>query len=199
MARPSTSTNFAWGRRKVGAFTLAESLVASVVLALAVLGVSGAIIASDKQSGAQQDDAVAVTLARQLMEEVAVRPIVLADGTGGNSGWPAVTDRSTYDTTADFNGYRDVITVNYERERRATGSEDFTAVGATPPTSVIAPAAALPTLTYGKFLRTVTITTPTFSNLDAAGDLVVATVQVTSSAGRQVTLSRLITKTTLVR
>jgi Tfp pilus assembly protein PilV len=194
--RPISSTS---RRPRFGGFTLAESLTASVVLALAVVGVSGALIASQSQSTAQQDDAIAISLGRQLMEEIAVLPIVLANGTGGNAGWPAVTNKANYDTTGDFDGYRDMITANYERERGATGSEDFSATAATPSTAVIAPAATPPALTYGQYRRQVAVTNPTFSVADTAGDFALVNVEVTSATGRHLRLSRLVAKTTFLR
>src|SRR5262249_17062838 len=124
--------------RRRGAFTLAESLLAAVVLAIAVVGISSALMASQQQSRAMADDAIAVTLAPQPMEEIAAVPVVLSDGTTGASGWPTDTTRAHYDTVNDFNGYRDQLTVTLEHEKTASGADTFNN-SATPPTTVIAP------------------------------------------------------------
>src|SRR5690349_12721675 len=62
------------GRGARGGFTLAEALLASVVLAVAVLGISQLTGASSQQSEALRQDARAVALARELMEEIASKP-----------------------------------------------------------------------------------------------------------------------------
>lgn len=57
-----------------GGFTLTESLIASVVLAMSVIGVAGALSVSYQNSAALDNTAVATTLARQLLEEIAAKP-----------------------------------------------------------------------------------------------------------------------------
>lgn len=184
-------------------FTLAESLTASVVLALAVVGVSGAIIASQQQTLAQQDNAVAITLARQLMEEIASTPVALSDGTTGASGWPTVTNRALYDTVDDFNGYRDVVTGTYQREQKLTGSEAVNATSAKPNSTVIPSASSLPMLGSNEYLRTVSVSFPTsaFGTTLSSGDLAAITVTVTSgrTGGGRVQLSRIVPRVTVVR
>jgi prepilin-type N-terminal cleavage/methylation domain-containing protein len=182
-------------------FTLAESLVAAVVLAIAVVGVSGALIASQQQTRSQEDDGVAVSLGKQLLEEIASHPLVLGDGTTGQPGWPAVTDRSAYDTVGDFDGYRDLLSCSYERERSIGESESFNTLTANPPTTVIAPGATLDPLAKWQFRREVSLAYPTsaFGATFNAGDLVLVTVQVTSASGRQVKFSRIIARTSIYR
>lgn len=62
---------FVVGRR---GFTLTESLIASVVLAMSVIGVAGALSVSYQNSAGLDSTAVATTLARQMLEEIAAKP-----------------------------------------------------------------------------------------------------------------------------
>jgi hypothetical protein len=82
-------------------------LLASVVLAIAVVGISGVLAASYQQSAVRGNTGTALSLARQLMEEVASEPMdppVLPDQPGWSAGQ---TDRSRYDTVDDYDGYTD--------------------------------------------------------------------------------------------
>jgi prepilin-type N-terminal cleavage/methylation domain-containing protein len=182
-------------------FTLAESLVASVVLAIAVVGVSGALIAAKQQTQAQEDDAVAVTVGKQLLEEIVSFPLVLSDGTTGQPGWPSVTDRATYDTVDDFAGYRDMISSTYERERAASGSEDLGSLSARPAVTVIDPLNTPSNLANWEYRREVSVTYPTsvFGSTVAAGDLVLVAVKVTTASGRLFRFTKLIARTPVVR
>jgi prepilin-type N-terminal cleavage/methylation domain-containing protein len=182
-------------------FTLAESLVASVVLAIAVVAVSGAIIASQKQSVMQEEDGSASMLARQLMEEVLSTPIVLSDGTSGQAGWPTVTDRSLYDTISDFNGYRDKVSTSTSHQMSTSGLT-VASTGAKAPATVIAPAAATPQLLPQEYKRSVAVSLPTtlFGAAVTAGDLAIVTVTVEGGAnGTKVQLTRLVSKVTYTR
>src|SRR5690348_4490218 len=94
MARhfPATSGR-APARRGLGAgaraFTLAEALIASVVLATAVVGLAGVLSVSSSQARAMDVDATSLALARQLMEEVLARPFdppAVNDRAGWKSG-----------------------------------------------------------------------------------------------------------------
>ena len=90
-------------------FTLAESLIASVVLAAAVIGIAGTLSASYHQSSVRGNLNTGLGLAQQLMEEVASKPLTAPNGTTDKPGWSSgQTDRSQYDTVDDFNGYTDV-------------------------------------------------------------------------------------------
>src|SRR5437867_90903 len=89
-------------------FTLAESLTASVVLAASVVALSGAMSASYQQSSQQGETAVALDLARELMEEIASKPMFIAAPYNDYPGWSSGQhDRSKYDTVDDYNGYLD--------------------------------------------------------------------------------------------
>jgi prepilin-type N-terminal cleavage/methylation domain-containing protein len=83
-------------------FTLLEGLVASVILVILVIGVAGALSSSYQQGDAIAASSSAVTLARQLMDEVVAKPFVSSDALGNGSG-----ARSTYTNISAFNEYSD--------------------------------------------------------------------------------------------
>lgn len=90
-------------------FTLAESLIASVVLAVAIVAIAGTLGASYQQSNARGNTTTALSLAQQLMEEIAAKPIALPAGQTDKPGWPqGQTDRRLYDTIDDYHGYADL-------------------------------------------------------------------------------------------
>jgi Tfp pilus assembly protein PilV len=89
-------------------FTLAESLIASVVLAIGVAAIAGVLAASSQQSKALDNGYDAYSAARVLMEEIAALPVTLPAGPKDTQGAPFENmDKSTYDTVDDFDGYSD--------------------------------------------------------------------------------------------
>lgn len=92
-------------------FTLIESLIASVVLAVAVVGIAGTLAASYQNSRDEISSAEATQLARQLMEEISARPFKIAEGELNATGWSGGnTNRATYDDISDYDGYTDEST-----------------------------------------------------------------------------------------
>lgn len=89
-----------------------ESLIASVVLAVAVVGISGTIAAAYQQSKDQVSAAESTQLARQLMEEISAKPFEIPLGSANNAaGWSAGNrNRATYDDVQDYHGFTDVST-----------------------------------------------------------------------------------------
>lgn len=93
------------GRR---GFTLAESLIASVVLSIAVVAITGTLTATYQSVSTSAGTSEAVAMAQQLIEEIAAKPFAVPVGFTDNPGWPSgVTDRSTYDSLDDYDGYTD--------------------------------------------------------------------------------------------
>lgn len=93
-------------------FTLIESLIASVILAVAVVGIAGMLAAAYQNSKDQVSSAEATQLARQLMEEISARPFEVPPGSASDAiGWSGGNrNRSTYDDILDYHGYTDEST-----------------------------------------------------------------------------------------
>ncbi len=90
------------------AFTLAESLIASVVLAIGVAAIAGVLAASSQQAKALDNGYDAYSSARMLMEEIAALPLTLSEELKNTEGASSKNmDKSTYDTVDDFHGYSD--------------------------------------------------------------------------------------------
>jgi prepilin-type N-terminal cleavage/methylation domain-containing protein len=86
-------------------FTLIEAMFASVVLTIGVLGLSGTLAASYQQTIAMRQNATAVALGRQLLDEIAALPDNTAPSTGTA---PAV--RTSFTSVGQYNGYTDTST-----------------------------------------------------------------------------------------
>jgi prepilin-type N-terminal cleavage/methylation domain-containing protein len=91
-----------------GGFTLAESLIASAILAVAVTGIVGPITASYRQMAVSNQLTQAASLARELLSEVESKPF--ADPTDRSlTLGPEVgeSSRDQFDNIDDYNGYHD--------------------------------------------------------------------------------------------
>jgi prepilin-type N-terminal cleavage/methylation domain-containing protein len=88
-------------------FTLIEALIATVVLCIATVGIAQLLGISAQQSVAMRHQSISLELAKQLMEEIASKPV--ADSTGNISlgHETGENSRSQYDTIDDYNGYTD--------------------------------------------------------------------------------------------
>jgi type II secretory pathway pseudopilin PulG len=163
----SFSRGVQMGRR---AFTLAESLIASVVLATAVTGLLTLLSSAASQAVAVQQDTTALSLARELMEMTSA--VSFAKPVPDTKGWPEVprnTNCLTYDDILDFNGYTDTVTSTESNPTGGTAGDGRA------------------------YLRTVTVTQNAWSGTTPA-DFMRVTVTVTPPKGRAVTLHRLVTK-----
>lgn len=163
-----------------GGFTLMEAMIASTVLAVAVVGISGLLSSSYAQSSRQEQSAITLSLARQLMEEIRARPLALPDGSASLPGWSSgVTDHRLYDTVDDYNGYTDqsnALTTLAGLSVNIGGGEIFT--------------------------RSVSVTSgvrPTGHTVAPSGDFAVVRVTVTSPRGQSVTISQFLTKVNVER
>jgi Tfp pilus assembly protein PilV len=181
------------GRR---AFTLIEALMASAVLAIAVIAIGTSLSTSVGQSAVVEQDSTSLLLARQLMEEIAAKPFVdpttgtvttnataLANAaalaaTAGSSPTPV---RASYNDVGDYHGYTDTVDASH------------------PATSLQGKTAAV--TNNRKYTRSVTVefrSTPNGSAV-TSGDLAVITVTVKSPSGRSVVITRVATNTTLLQ
>ena len=162
-------------------YTLAESLIASVVLAIAIVAISGTLAASYQQNTTRGNTTTAINLAQQLMEEITAKPIALPPDQVNKPGWPqGQTDRRLYDTVDDYHGYADFS--------GSVQAADGTTVN-------------LSNCSNGSFQRRVTVQ----SGAVPAGltgppaDFVMVTVTVTMPQNQNVSVSQLVTRVTRLR
>jgi hypothetical protein len=147
--------------------------MASTVLAIAVVGISVQLSAAHQQAGAVREHNTAVLLAKQLLEEIAAKPLWDGTGTTRLGPEPGETARSHYNSADDYNKYMD----DSEAMKDLTGA----------------------TVPFGpglKFKRDVTVE---YRNSPAgapvqAGDYALATVRVKAPGGYTVKISRLLTR-----
>lgn len=188
-----------------------ESLIAAVVLAIAVVGISGTLVATSQQAQDVDDSAVVNALARELMEEIVAKPLM--PPTSGNVlGWTGGNkDRTTYDSTSDFNGYSDVspfksiggklvdpntgqtytrtVSFEYRVDPKTPFSTEVTEVGLLDGIMrlLLNPARELDAALAGGLVAT---------SVEITSDFGFVIVKVTSTSGRYVMLNRLVCNTT---
>lgn len=183
------ATNRLPAHRRARAFTLAESLMAAIVLAVSVLAVGGVLAAAGQQAGDSQEKLTAIGLARELMEEIAAKP--LADPLTGDVGPGSEASGSTrvgYNNIGDYAGYTDRTDALKDRQGNA-----------------------LP-FYAGIYTRAVTVTwyslssaapgspiTWTLASASAPANAALVTVTVTPPSGQSISISRLATATALAR
>jgi len=163
-------------------YTLAEAMIASVVLAAAVIGIGGLLAASYQQTAVRGDTTSGLTMAQQLMEEIASKPLdppSLPNKPGWSSGQ---TDRTQYDTIDDYNGYTDLSSSLAMRDGNSIQMGKTNAGGTS-------------------FTRTVTVTQNALPSglTGTASDFVLVTVKVTMPEGNTASVSQLFTRATVMR
>jgi hypothetical protein len=94
-------------KRRRSGFSVAEGLMASTLLAIAVVGIAGPLGASSEQTKVLQERGTALILARELMEEIASKPLCDGGTTCHLSPEAGETDRSKYDSADDYHLYHD--------------------------------------------------------------------------------------------
>jgi type II secretory pathway pseudopilin PulG len=161
-------------RRRRPGFSVVEALVASAVLAIAVVGVAGPLAASSQHASVARERGGAVALARQLMEQVASHPLTNGAPTPLGPTLPYEDSPAKYDTIGDFHGYQDF-----------------------PAASEITPGTA-PKATYTRSV-TVAYTTSTFDPSVNVTDFALVTVTVTTPRKETLRVSRLFCKEKAVR
>jgi Tfp pilus assembly protein PilV len=171
VARRTSSINRKGARHS--AFTLAECLVASVVLVAAVAGTIAPLCASQQQTYIMQERATALSLSRELMEEICSRPFTKPTGST-ELGWSGgQTNRSLFDCVGDYSSYNDSTAAM----TTATGSS--LGFGSN----------------VGTFTRAVTVklnADPSCST-GASSDFALVTVTVTTPDGDPISVQRLMT------
>jgi Tfp pilus assembly protein PilV len=148
------------------AFTLIEATIASVVLATSVVGLLTMVTAASSSAGVAQQDATALSLARELMELTAAVPFAkpAPDAAGFVQG---NLNPSTYDDVRDFAGYTDEVVSSATVGSTSTTAGD----GRT-------------------YQRRITVVQNAWGTTPA--DFMLVTVTVTPPHGRDVTLRRLV-------
>lgn len=181
MSPGTTRTSAAVGNVSRRGFTLAESLVASVVLAIAVVAIAATLTATYQSISAGAGTSEAVRMARQLIEEISAKPFAVPATETDNSGCSGGNlDRRSYDTIDDYHGFTDTSTAI------ETLDGDTVAVGSAG---------------GGTFARSISITTgvrPTGHTAPAA-DFALVTVTVTKPNGEAIKVSQVITRSAIVR
>jgi len=89
------------------AFTLIEALIATFILTLATVGIAQLLGSSAQQAGAMQDKSISLELAKQLMEEIAAKPVADSAGNISLGHESGENSRGQYDTIDDYHLYRD--------------------------------------------------------------------------------------------
>jgi type II secretory pathway pseudopilin PulG len=146
------------GKKRRGGFTLLEGLVASVILVMLVIGVAAALSASYQQSQSVNTSSAAVTLARQLVDEIAAKPFVPTDALGTGGTRSTFTNVSAYNAYSDGTGAVNPLPLLEGGTLDVTGSQSYSrsasvTVGAKPSIDT-----ASPTTDFG--IVTVTVTAP---------------------------------------
>jgi len=95
-------------RESRSGFTLAEGLLAVVVLTVAVGGIMGPISASYQQTRTVSQTTTAVSLAQQLLDEILSKPFVDPTDLSTTLGPEAdELNRTAFDNIDDYHGYHD--------------------------------------------------------------------------------------------
>ena len=164
--------------RRAAGFTLAEAMIASVVLAVAVIGISWTLAASYQQNEVRGNKTTALSLAQQLMEDIASKPMD-PPASGDHGGWAAgYTNRSLYDTIDDYNGYTDTSS--------ALPMGDGTTIDAGD---------------GGSYTRSVTVTGNALPSglTGTSSDFMLVTVTVSMPQHQSMSLAQLFTRATILR
>ncbi len=101
-------------------FTLAESLIAAVVLAICVLAVGGVLAAASQQASQSQQKFTSLSLARELMEEIIAQPVLNPKtGVATRERASSQLNRATYTHIGDYDGYTDATDAMTDRQGSA--------------------------------------------------------------------------------
>jgi Tfp pilus assembly protein PilV len=158
-------------------FTLAEALLAVVVLMVAVAGIMGPISASYSQTRTVKQTTTAISMAQQLLDEILSKPFVDPSDLSTALG-PEANElgRAAFDNIDDYHGYND--------------STDSTKVNAMKTAS----GQAILWNSNDNYTRAVTMeyrNSPTGASV-AGGDYLLITVKVTMPHGHQVSVERMV-------
>jgi Tfp pilus assembly protein PilV len=148
---------------KRSGFLLIEAMIASVILAVAAMGIVSLLLSAKEQQTAIQENSTAVLLAKQLMEEIIAKPF--------GSSTPTVA-RASITYANQYNGYQD----------STTAMSTLSGESVTPGDGEV----------FSRKVTITNAPTPTGSGAPTS-DLQLVTVTVTTPSNQTVTLSRLLT------
>jgi len=151
---------------------LIEAMVASVVVAVAVLGIVSVLTASSQQTSVLRQNAIAVGLARQLLEEIAAKPF-------GPPASSTAATRGSFQSIGDYNGYTDSSGAITQLDGSVVAVGDGE--------------------TYTRQVSEQTGAVPAGDTVSPASDFVLVTVSVTTPQGQTLKISRTFCNVPIVR
>lgn len=169
------------------AFTLVESLAASVVLAVCVVAMATALSAASQQTLVAQRLTSATSLASQLLTEISAKPLLDPNDSSRTPGAEFAqgeSGRATFDNIDDYHGYTDATGDMLDRAGNAI------------------PASSSGLANGWSFTRSVRVeygARPVGHVIAPANDFALVTITVTDGAGVTYTTSRLFTVYTRAR
>ena len=161
-------------------FTLMEGLVASIVLAILVLGVCSTLTTSYQQAEIVKNNATGIMLDRQLADEITSKP--LADpSTGSTALGPGtgMTTRGTFTHITNYSQYSDTSTVMPMLEG---GTLDVTGADV-----------------YNRSVTVVVGAKPSIDTASPATDFAIVTVTVTGPDGQSISIPKFVAKYAIQR
>ena len=173
------------GRSGRRGFSVAEGLVASAVLAIAVVGIAGPLTAASQHARVARERTGGLIAARQLMEEISAHPLCNGAPTPLGPTLPAENSRAKYDTVGDYNGDHDTTATVQTLDGSAVAAAGTKAVVYTRDVSVE--------------FKTWDSAAGTFRPSANVTDFAVATVTVTTPHKEVVRVSRLFCRETTIR
>jgi len=114
-------------RRARRGFTLAEGMLAVVVLAVAVGGIMGPISASFQQTRTVKQTTTAISMAQQLLDEILSKPFVDPSDLSTTLGPEAdELGRASFDNIDDYHGYHDTTNSTASDAMKTAGGQTIT-------------------------------------------------------------------------
>jgi Tfp pilus assembly protein PilV len=157
-------------------FTLAEGMLAVVVLAMAAGAMMGPLSASYQQTRTMTQSTTAISMAQQLLDEILSKPFVdptdLTTTSGPEADEPG---RASFDNIDDYHGYHDTTDTTAANAIKTASGQTV---------------AWNSNETYSRAVTTEYRATPDGPAV-AVGDYLVVSVKVTMPHGHQVTVQRL--------
>jgi len=162
-------------------FTLAEGLLAVVVLAVAVGGIMGPMSASYQQTRSVSQTSMAISLAQQLLDEILSKPFVDPTDSSTKLGPEAdEPNRTAFDNMDDYHGYHDTTDMTASDSMKTASGQAITWSG---------------TDIYSRSVQMEYRSTPS-GLATASGDYLMITVSVTMPHGQKVSVQRMVCRYT---